>query len=59
MCVCRAPGKYSNRSNPTRTQLRFSYKSRVRMGVRWFEAFPNDLGYTAPEAGLCVVEPNE
>ena len=35
--VCRAPRKHSNRSNPTRTQLRFSYKSRVRMGVRWFE----------------------
>ena len=52
MCVCRAPKKHSNRSNPTRTQLRFSYKSRVRMRVRRFGAFPNTLGYTAPRGRL-------
>ena len=48
MCVCRAPGKHSNRSNPTRTQLRFRHGLRVRMAVRGFESFPNDLGYTVP-----------
>ena len=35
-CVCRTPGNRSNHSNPTRTQLRFSYKSGVRMAVRGF-----------------------
>ena len=42
-------GNRSNHSNTSLTQLRFSYKPRVRMGVRGFEAFPNALGYTGPQ----------
>jgi len=40
-CVCSAPGNRSYRPNPIRIQLRFSYKSRVRMAVRGFEPLPH------------------
>jgi len=47
--ICSTPENSSNHSNLTSTQLRFRHGLRVRMRIRGFETFPNDLGYTCAQ----------